>query len=66
MQLAPHRLAFFAQELAGLFHAFYRDCRVLDADDRPLSHARLQLVHAARLVLARCLHLMGMSAPDHM
>ena len=66
MQHAPHRLAFFAQELAALFHAFYRDCRVIDSDNLTLSHARLQLVLAAKLVLARCLSLMGMSAPDHM
>ena len=65
-QHAPHRLAFFAQELAGLFHAFYRDCRVIDPENVALSSARLQLVHAAKLVLARCLSLMGMSAPDHM
>ncbi len=66
LQHAPHRLAFYAQELAALFHAFYRDCRVIDPDNVALSRARLELVHAAKLVLARCLGLMGMSAPDHM
>ena len=45
---------------------FYRDCRVIDSDNLALSRARLQLVLAAKLVLARCLSLMGMSAPDHM
>ena len=66
LQHAPHRLAFYAQELAALFHAFYRDCRVIDPDNVALSQARLQLVQAAKLVLARCLSLMGMSAPEHM
>ena len=66
LQHAPHRLAFYAQELAALFHAFYRDCRVIDPDNVALSQARLQLVRAAKLVLARCLDLMGMSAPERM
>lgn len=66
LQHAPHRLAFYAQELAALFHAFYRDCRVIDPENVALSEARLQLVQAAKLVFARCLNLMGMSAPEHM
>ena len=66
--LAPHHLTHYAQELASAFHAFYRDCRVVDTDPAqlPLSRARLQLVDACRLTLARTLHLMGMSAPEQM
>ncbi len=66
LQLTPHRLAFYAQELAALFHAFYRDCRVVDPDEPGLTAARLLLVRAAKVVLARCLNLMGMRAPDQM
>ena len=66
LQHAPHRLAFYAQELAALFHAFYRDCRVIDPENAALSRARLELAQAAKLVLARCLSLMGMSAPERM
>lgn len=66
LQHAPHRLAFYAQELAALFHAFYRDCRVIDPANVARSQARLQLAQAAKLVFARCLGLMGMSAPDRM
>jgi arginyl-tRNA synthetase len=65
-QLAPHYLTVYAKELATLFHAFYRDCRVVDADQPELTQARLTLVRAARNVLARVLHLMGMSAPERM
>jgi arginyl-tRNA synthetase len=65
-QLAPHHLTFYAKDLASTFHAFYRDCRVVDAEAPDLTRARLMLVRAARLVLARVLHLMGMSAPDRM
>ncbi len=65
-QLAPHYLTVYAKELAMLFHAFYRDCRVVDADQPELTQARLTLVRAAKNVLARVLHLMGMSAPERM
>lgn len=67
-QRAPHHLTFYAKELAAAFHAFYRDCRVVSSDpaDADLTCARLSLVRAARLVLARVLHLMGMSAPERM
>ena len=51
LQHAPHRLAFYAQELAALFHAFYRDCRVIDPENAALSRARLELAQAAKLVL---------------
>ena len=65
---APHHLAYYAQELAAVFHGFYRDCRVVSSDpaDRAITLARLKLVDAARIVLARTLHLMGMSAPEAM
>jgi arginyl-tRNA synthetase len=64
-QLQPHHLATYAQSLAATFSAFYRDCHVLgEAPD--VSAARLQLVQATRVTLARTLALMGMSAPDRM
>ncbi len=64
--MAPHHLAFYAQELAGVFHLFYRDCRVLSSDpkDRAVSEARLRLVAATKAVFARVLDLMGMTAPE--
>jgi arginyl-tRNA synthetase len=67
-KLSPHYLTFYAQELATTFHAFYRDCRVVstEPDEADLTLARLHLVRAARLVLARTLHLMGMNAPVRM
>jgi arginyl-tRNA synthetase len=67
-QLTPHYLPFYAQELAAVFHAFYRDCRVVSSDpaDADLTRARLRLVRAVRFVLARVLRLMGMTAPERM
>ena len=66
--LAPHHLTYYAQDLASTFHAFYRDCRVVssDPDDAELSKARLRLVKAAKLALARTLILMGVDAPESM
>jgi len=66
MHLAPHHLTFYAKDLAAAFHAFYRDCRVVDAEDVERTQARLMLVRSARLVLARALSLMGMGAPERM
>ena len=63
--LEPHHLAYYAQELANTFHAFYKDCRVV-TDDAALTKARLKLVMASKIVLAKTLHLMGMTAPDRM
>jgi arginyl-tRNA synthetase len=63
--LEPHHLAYYAQELATTFHAFYKDCRVV-TDDEALTKARLKLVMASKTVLAKTLHLMGMNAPDRM
>jgi arginyl-tRNA synthetase len=61
----PHHLAYYAQELANTFHAFYKDCRVV-TDDEALTKARLKLVLASKIVLAKTLHLMGMTAPEKM
>ncbi len=67
-QLAPHLLAYYAYDLASAFHAFYRDCRVVSTEpgDEALTAARLKLVAACKIVLARALGLMGMTAPEAM
>ena len=63
--LEPNYLPYYAQELAADFHGFYEQCRVI-SPDRELSAARLKLVDAVRIVLAKTLHLMGMTAPERM
>jgi arginyl-tRNA synthetase len=65
-QMAPHHLTFYAQDLAATFHAFYRDCRVVDPEAPEQTQARLMLVQAARLTLARALELLGVTAPERM
>jgi arginyl-tRNA synthetase len=66
MQLEPHHLPHYAQDLATAFHAFYTECRVLDAENEALSKARLKLCLAAKTTLARALSLMGMTTPERM
>ena len=63
--LEPHALPHYAMELAQAFHVFYTQCRVI-SDDEALTRSRLLLLGATRVVLARVLGLMGISAPDHM
>ncbi|HEU0238946.1 MAG TPA: arginine--tRNA ligase [Micromonosporaceae bacterium] len=65
----PHRVARYLEDLAGAWHRFYDAARVLPQGDEPitdLTHARLWLVEAARIVFANGLRLLGVSAPDRM
>jgi arginyl-tRNA synthetase len=63
--LEPHHLPYYAQDLATVFHSFYKQCRVV-SDDEALTRARLKLVQATRIALAKVLYLMGMTAPESM
>ena len=66
--LEPHHLPHYAVEVATAFHWFYQQCRVVSSvpEDLAVTRARLKLVEAAKTVLARCLELMLMSAPERM
>ncbi len=63
--LEPHHLPYYAQDIATVFHSFYKQCRVVSKDEA-LTKARLKLVRATQIVLAKALHLMGMTAPESM
>jgi len=63
--LEPHYLPHYALDLATAFHWFYQQCRVITQEEE-LTKARLQLVRACQIVLAKTLKLMGMSAPEQM
>ena len=63
--LEPHHLTYYAQDLATVFHSFYRDCRVI-SPNKTLTKARLKLVKATKIVLAKTLHLLGMTTPESM
>jgi arginyl-tRNA synthetase len=61
----PHRVAYWLQELAGLFHPYYRAHRVLQAD-RALALGRYAMCAAVGQVVANGLELLGVSAPETM
>jgi arginyl-tRNA synthetase len=63
---APHRITAYALQLAQDFTAFYRDCRVLGAEPEAVESLRIALSVAAQRTIARCLELLGVSAPAEM
>lgn len=65
----PHRIARYAETLAGTFHRFYDSCQVLPKageDVEPLHIARFALAEATRVTLANALGLLGVTAPERM
>jgi arginyl-tRNA synthetase len=65
----PHRVARYAEELAGVYHRFYNDCRVLPLGDEKsseLNSARATLSLATAQVISNALDLLGVSAPEKM
>ena len=71
----PHRVARYAESLAGTFHRFYDACQVLPkpsddeqtvAESKAMFAARLSLAAAARQTLANALELLGVTAPERM
>ena len=65
----PHRIARYLEDLAGMYHGFYTDCRVLPmGDEKPseLHSARATLSAATMQVFFNGLQLLGVSAPDRM
>lgn len=66
-ELAPHKLAFYALDLARQFHPLYDEVRVLHSEvPTDVAKARLRFYRAAQVVFKRVLTLMGMSAPEVM
>jgi arginyl-tRNA synthetase len=65
----PHRIARYLEELAGVYHRFYADCRVLPMGEEPVAaihSARANLCAATRQVITNGLNLLGVSAPERM
>jgi len=62
---APHKVAYYLQEVASEFHVYYNKCRVVDGD-RDMSGARLFLINCVQTVLSKGLKLLGISAPERM
>ena len=65
----PHRISRYVEELAGVYHRFYNDCRVLPMGEDPaqaIHSARANLCQATSQVVANALALLGVSAPERM
>lgn len=65
----PHRVARYIEELAGLYHRWYDNCRVLPLGEEPigeLHRTRLWLNDATGQVIRNGLELLGVSAPERM
>lgn len=59
----PQLVPAYAIRLADDFHRFYHECRVLGDDAQSF---RLSLCRATQVVIARCLDLVGVEAPERM
>ena len=62
---APHRIARYAHDLAGLFHSFYNQCRIMGVEE-DLAIARLALLSAVKNNIVHSLNILGISAPEKM
>ncbi len=63
--LAPHRIARYVLDLAGLFHSFYNRHRVINVEAE-LQDARLLLMQVSRITIKNALSILGVSAPEYM
>ncbi|MGE4319392.1 MAG: arginine--tRNA ligase [Deferribacterales bacterium] len=62
----PHRMAYYLQELAALFHAYYFNNTIINAEDSELTSVRLSIAVAVGNAVRNGLGLLGVSAPDRM
>ncbi len=56
----------YLTDVATLFHSYYQKVPVINPDDIELTLARLYLISSVKIVLANCLRLLGISAPEKM
>jgi len=63
--LEPHRITFYLNDLAGMFHSYYNKYKVI-SEDEAITKARLFLMKCIVIVLNNALTLLGVSAPEKM
>ncbi|MBS3991611.1 MAG: arginine--tRNA ligase [Erysipelothrix sp.] len=66
VSMQPHKIVNYLSKVAALFHSFYGECHVLDAQNMELSANRLALTKAVAVTLRNALNLVGVSAPEKM
>lgn len=62
----PHKIITYLNEVAENYHKFYHNNRVINADEKELSYARLKLCEATKIVLKNGFDIIGISAPERM
>lgn len=62
----PHIVANYLYQLAQIFHAFYHEVPVLQAEDEALRDSRMELVRATATVMRTGLGLLGIRVPERM
>ncbi|MDT4912125.1 MAG: arginyl-tRNA synthetase [Pseudonocardiales bacterium] len=66
---APHRVARYLEDLAGTYHRWYDNCRIIPSGDGEITdvnRTRAWVNEATRIVLANGLQLLGVHAPERM
>ena len=63
--LEPHRITFYLNELAGIFHSYYNKNKVI-SDNEKLTAARLFMMRTIHIVLQNALKILGVNAPEKM
>jgi arginyl-tRNA synthetase len=66
---APHRVARYLEDLAGAYHRWYDECRIVPKGDEEITdvnRTRAWVNEATRVVLANGLELLGVTAPERM
>ena len=61
----PHRLAEYLHNLAGFYHKFYHQHRVV-TQDKELTAARIALCLGTKIVLKNGFEILGINAPEKM
>ncbi|MBU1076839.1 MAG: arginine--tRNA ligase [Spirochaetes bacterium] len=64
--IQPNLLPNYLLDLAGIFHQFYTQCRVLDEKQKEITQNRLFLSECTRQILYNGLKIMGVTAPERM
>ena len=64
--LEPQNISNFLTELSSIFHSYYAKVKVIDSDSDKITHARIYLINAIRIVIRNGLNILGISSPDKM
>ncbi|MFA5011356.1 MAG: arginine--tRNA ligase [Ignavibacteria bacterium] len=64
--MEPHKLIYYLNTVAELFHKFYHNNRVVNPDDLHTTYSRLQVCFITKQVLQNGFAVIGISAPERM